>query len=193
MSALNLYPPSAHNVFHNVGITYPPHVDAAVQDIYKACKGFGTDEAALTAILGSKSPEQRSLIAMRYKELYSKSLKDLMLSETSGHYGRLLRMISTPLPECEAQILRDATKGMGTNENLVTLVRAAYELVSYFLFKLILLSQILSGRTNAEMNILKKAFYNLTGKDLAVTMNSELSGDYKKVIMAVLQVRICSS
>jgi hypothetical protein len=38
------------------------------------------------------------------------------------------------------------------------------------------------------MNILKKTYFNLHGKDLAVTLSSELSGDFKKVIMALLQV-----
>ncbi|KAF1315993.1 Annexin, partial [Globisporangium splendens] len=164
---MQLYPPSAHNAFHGVGIVFPQHIDQAVTQIHEACKGFGTDEQTLIAVLGSKSPETRNLIQMRYKELYKKSLKDLVKSETSGNFGKLLRMISTPLPETEANILRDATKGMGTNESLLV--------------------QILSGRTNEEMNILKKTYFNLHGKDLAVMLSSELSGDFKKVIMALLQ------
>ncbi len=43
------------------------------------------------------------------------------------------------------------------------------------------------GRTNNELNILKKMYFDVTGKDLAVTMNSELGGDFKKVIMASMQ------
>lgn len=39
------------------------------------------------------------------------------------------------------------------------------------------------------MNILKKSYFSLFNKDLAVTLNSELSGDFKKVIMAMLQVQ----
>ncbi|KAG7380642.1 hypothetical protein PHYPSEUDO_006983 [Phytophthora pseudosyringae] len=164
---LELYPASAHDAFHGTGIRYPHEIDEAVQQIYGACKGLGTDEQTLITVLGSKSPETRNLITLRYKELYSKPLKSLLKSETSGDFGRLLRMISTPLPETEAQILRDATKGMGTTESLIV--------------------QILSGRTNEEMNILKRSYFDLVGKDLAVTLNSELSGDFRKVVMAVLQ------
>ncbi|OWZ04063.1 Annexin protein [Phytophthora megakarya] len=164
---LELYPASAHDAFHGSGIQYPQHIDEAVRQIYGACKGLGTDEQTLITVLGSKSPETRNLIALRYKELYNEPLKSLLKSETSGDFGRLLRMISTPLPETEAQILRDATKGMGTTESLII--------------------QILSGRTNDEMSMLKRSYFDLVGKDLAVTLNAELSGDFRKVVMAVLQ------
>lgn len=123
---MQLYPPSAHNAFHGVNIVFPQHVDQAVAQIYGACKGMGTDEQTLITVLGSKSPEQRNLIALRYKELYHKALTDLVRSETSGNFGRLLRMISAPLPETEAQILRDATKGVGTNESLLVQVSVCW-------------------------------------------------------------------
>ncbi|KAJ8576367.1 hypothetical protein ON010_g2844 [Phytophthora cinnamomi] len=164
---LELYPASVHNASHGTAVQYPSHIDEAVQQIHGACQGLGTDEKTLIAVLGSKSPESRNLIALRYKELYRQPLKSLLKSETSGDFGRLLRMISTPLPETEAQILRDATKGMGTTESLIV--------------------QILSGRSNEEMNILKRTYFDMVGKDLAVTLNSELSGDFRKVVMAVLQ------
>jgi hypothetical protein len=165
--AVELYPRSSHDAFHGMQIQYPPHVDEAVVQIVAATKGFGTDEQALITVLGSKSPETRTLISMRYQELHRKKLTDLMKSETSGDFGRLLRMISTPLHETEATLLRDATKGAGTNESQVV--------------------QIISGRTNEEMDILKKTYFRLFNKDLAVTLSSELSGDLRKVVMAMLQ------
>ncbi|KAL4177629.1 hypothetical protein KRP22_002559 [Phytophthora ramorum] len=81
---LELYPASAHDTFHGTGIQYPAHIDEAVQQIYGACKGLGTDEQTLITVLGSKSPEVRNLVALRYKELYREPLKSLVKSETSG-------------------------------------------------------------------------------------------------------------
>ncbi|DAZ93218.1 TPA: hypothetical protein N0F65_001570 [Lagenidium giganteum] len=133
----------------------------------KACKGLGTDEQALIDVLGSKSPEDRSLIAYRYKELYKKELKDLLKSETSGDFGYLLQLVSVPLPEAEAYVLYHACKGAGTSEQLVY--------------------PIIMGRTNEEMTILRKAFFDLYNKDLAVLLDSELSGDFRKAVMAALQ------
>jgi len=166
---MKLYPASAFDAFHGVGTRFPAHVDEVVKQIHAACKGMGTDEKALIALLGPQSPETRSLVALRYKELYGKPLRELVKSETSGDFGRLLAMISTPLPQTEAQLLRDATKGIGTTESLIV--------------------QILSGRTNEEIALLKRTYYDLVGRDLAVTMNAELSGDFRKVVMALLQAQ----
>ncbi|KAF1328581.1 Annexin protein, partial [Globisporangium splendens] len=164
---LNLYPPSAHNVYKGVQNTYPPEVDAAAQQINEATAGLGTDEKTLTEVLGSKTPEQRFLISERYKALFGTDLKSLVKSETSGHYGKLLSLIATPLPEAECEILRFATKGAGTTER--------------YIFPIIV------GRTNVEITILKKTYFDVYGEDLAVLMNNELGGDFKKVIMASLQ------
>lgn len=170
ITMLNLYPPSAHNVYKGIQNSYPPEVDAAAQQINEATQGLGTDEKALTAVLGPKTPDQRFLIAARYKELFGTSLKSLVNSETSGHYGKLLSLISAPLPEAEAELLRLATKGSGTTEK--------------YIFPIVV------GRTNTEINILKKTYFDVYGEDLSVLLNSELGGDFKKVILASLQAAL---
>ncbi|KAL4138908.1 hypothetical protein PRIC2_002408 [Phytophthora ramorum] len=82
---LELYPASAHDAFHGTGIQYPAHIDEAVQQIYGACKGLGTDEQTLITVLGSKSPEVRNLVALRYKELYREPLKSLVKMVACRH------------------------------------------------------------------------------------------------------------
>lgn len=52
---------------------------------------------------------------------------------------------------------------------------------------------MLLGRTNEEIQVLKKTYFDKYNEDLSVLMNSELGGDYKKVIMSALQVRVASS
>lgn len=164
---LNLYPPSAHNVYKGIQNSFPPEVDAAAQQINEATKGFGTDEALLTTVLGNKSPDQRSLIGERYKQLFGTSLKALVNSETSGSFGKLLSLIASPLPEAEAELLHQATKGAGTTEK--------------YIFPIVV------GRTNTEINILKKTYFDIYNEDLSVRLNSELGGDFKKVVLASLQ------
>lgn len=51
-------------------------------------------------------------------------------------------------------------------------------------------AQVLLGRTNDEINVLKRTYFETYNEDLSVLMSSELGGDYKKVIMAALQVRL---
>ncbi|KAE8992607.1 hypothetical protein PR003_g21100 [Phytophthora rubi] len=164
---LNLYPPANHAVYNGASLNFAPEIDHACQAIHDACKGLGTDEKGLIAALGTKSADQRFLISVRYKELFKKDLKKVLKSETSGDFGRLLQLVSRPLPEAEAAILRKATKGFGTKEKLIY--------------------PIVMGRTNVEMHILKKTYYDKYGKDLGSVMDSELSGDLKKAVLASLQ------
>lgn len=128
MPQLTLYPPSAHVVFHGGNLIFSHEVEKAVHDIHAACRGIGTDEQLLTKALGNKSPETRNLIAVRYHQLHHKTLESLVKGEASGSYGKLLRMIATPLQETEARLLLDATKGSGTNETLCIQVLYVYRL-----------------------------------------------------------------
>jgi hypothetical protein len=164
---LNLYPPSAHNVYKGIQNSFPPEIDAAAQQINEATVGLGTNEKLLTQVLGNKSPDQRSLISERYKQLFGTNLKELVNSETSGHYGKLLSLISSPLPEAEAELVHLATAGAGTTER--------------YIFPIVV------GRTNTEINILKKTYFDVYNEDLSVRLNSELGGDFKKVVLASLQ------
>ncbi|KAI9917876.1 hypothetical protein PsorP6_012635 [Peronosclerospora sorghi] len=139
---------------------------------------------------------QRGYIVKRYKELHNQSLRDLVDEETSGHYGFLLKLLASPLPEAEAGILHKATKGLGTKEDYIYPVfvgrtkyihtreifgkrlkprldrlgfgskpsRAAAEPFSTL------------GRTNVEINILKKTYYD--------------HGDFQTIILASLQAAL---
>lgn len=164
---LNLYPPANHAVYNGATLNFAPEIDHACQAIHDACKGLGTDEEGLIAALGTKSADKRFLISVRYKEMFGKDLKKVLKSETSGDFGYLLQLISRPLPEAEAAILRKATKGFGTKEKLIY--------------------PIVMGRTNVELGILKKTYYDKFDKDLGSLMESELSGDLKKAVLASLQ------
>uniref|UniRef100_A0AAV1UBW0 Annexin n=1 Tax=Peronospora matthiolae TaxID=2874970 RepID=A0AAV1UBW0_9STRA len=167
---LNLYPPATHSAWNGQPPSYPPGTDSIVNEIFEATKGTGTREKELTKALGGKTSTQRSFIAKRYKELHNQSLRDLVDSETSGHYGFLLKLLASPLPDAEADILRTATKGLGTKEELIY--------------------PVVVGRTNTEINILKKAYYETYGEDLGSVLDSDLRGDFQKVILASIQAAL---
>ncbi|KAG6616685.1 Annexin protein [Phytophthora cinnamomi] len=182
---LNLYPPANHAVHNGAFLNFAPEIDQACQAIREACRGLGTDEKALIAALGAKSADQRYLISVRYPQLYGQELRKLLksetsgdfgrllqllarpLPETSGDFGRLLQLLARPLPEAEAAVLRRATKGLGTKEKL--------------------LYPVVMGRTNVELAILKKTYFERYGRDLGSTLDGELSGDLRKVLLAALQ------
>ena len=69
--------------------------------------------------------------------------------------------------KAEAKIVNMATKGMGTNERL--------------------LWSVICGRSNEEIEILKKAYFKKYNKDISFLVASELSGALKKLRLACLQ------
>ena len=167
---LNLYPPSTHSAWNGQAPSYPPGTDSIVNEIIEATKGTGTREKELNKALGGKTAAQLSFVAKRYQELHGSSLRDLLDAETSHHYGFLLKLLVSPLPEAEAEILRKATKGVGTKEELIY--------------------PVVVGRTNVEVNILKKAYYEAYGDDLGSALDSDLEGDFQKVVLASLQAAL---
>jgi hypothetical protein len=138
------------------------------QSIYEACKGFGTDEMRLIKELAVLSPDDRCQLARRYKEVHGKELKDLLRTECGNRdFGTALQFLAVPLDEAECDMIHKACKGVGTNETLVY--------------------SILCGRSNKEMDILKRKFFDVYEKDLGRQLDSELSGDFEKMVFHCLQ------
>lgn len=68
-------------------------------------------------------------------------------------------------PECDCEYLRAAMKGLGTNDDA--------------------LIHVVSTRCNQQRQELKDMFKTLYGRDLINDIKSELSGDYKELVMAL--------
>mmetsp|Transcript_19263 Transcript_19263/g.31138 ORF Transcript_19263/g.31138 Transcript_19263/m.31138 type:complete len:335 (-) Transcript_19263:186-1190(-) len=164
--SINLYPDEVHKA--SLGAPeYYPEIDDACEEINKATKGLGTDEDALIATIGSKNTVERSLIAYRYQEKYGKELKELMKKENSGDFGFLTQLLSLPAPDADAMIIRKATKGLGTDEKL--------------------LYTVICGRSNDEIDILKKTYFRRYNTDLTNLVSSETHGDIKKLYLTCLR------
>jgi hypothetical protein len=118
--------------------------------------------------MGSMSPETRCKVPLRYKEMYEKDLKALMKSECgSRDFGTALQFLAVNPVEAECDMVKKACKGLGTNEGL--------------------LYPIICGRSNKEMEILKKKFFDVYTEDLGRVLDSELGGDFEKLIFNALQ------
>lgn len=130
--------------------------------------GWGTNEGRLIAAIGNTNADDRMRIAILYKKLYNKDLHSVMKSECgSGDFGLALQYLSYSAVEAECQMLRKAMDGIGTNEKL--------------------LYSILGGRSNKDMELLKKTYYKMYTDDLVSRVSSEAGGDFKKIMLACLQ------
>lgn len=162
---VNLYPP----IIHGEEEEEADSLDDACEELHEACKGWGTDEDKLIEVLGSKSPTQRFIIANRYPELYDgKELDDVMKSECGkGDFGFALRLLAMKSDDAEVKLVRECTHGIGTKDHI--------------------LYTIICGRSNAEIDHLKKIWYNTYESDLGVMLSSELSGDFERLVFNCLQ------
>ncbi|KAK8759331.1 hypothetical protein V5799_003036 [Amblyomma americanum] len=136
------------------------------QALRKAMKGFGTDEAAIIAILAKRTSDQRQVITTTYKQLFGRDLVKDLKSELSGKFEDVIVGLMTPLYEFLASELKAAMKGAGTDEDC--------------------LIEILCTRTNAEIAAIKQIYKQKYDKDLEKAVISETSGDFQRILVSML-------
>lgn len=118
--------------------------------------------------MGTQTPETRCKVHLRYKQLFDKDLPALMKKECGKRaFGTALQFLATDPVSAECMMIKYACKGIGTNE--------------------LLLFTIVCGRTNKEMDILKKKYFDMYSADLGRTLDSELGGSLEKLVLNVLQ------
>jgi len=114
------------------------------------------------------SGETRCKVPSRYKELFDKDLRALIKSECGKRdFGTALGFLAVDPVSAECEMINDACQGLGTNETL--------------------LYPIICGRSNKEMEILKKKYFELYTKDLGRVLDSELGGHFEALIFNALQ------
>jgi annexin A7/11 len=138
-----------------------------VESLRKAMKGLGTNETALIALLGSKTPLQMEQVTQAYKASYGRDLSSDLASEVSGNFKNLCVGLTLNFANYDAICCREAIKGMGTDE-------AA-------------LIQTLAGRTNAEIYCIKQAYFQMFRTDLETDLAGDLGGSLKRLFLGLIQ------
>lgn len=150
------------------GQVAPGDFRADAEALRKAMKGFGTDEAALIRVLSRLDPLQVAAVRETYSRHIGRDLYKDVKSETSDYFQQgLLAIIEGPLMH-DAELVRDAVKGIGTKEWL--------------------LNDVLLGRSNADLNAIKNAYQQKFQRSLQRDVEDDLSakteGLFSKVISA---------
>jgi annexin A7/11 len=166
------------------------------QSLNKAMRGLGTKESLLTEILCSRTNAEIQSIKMAYQREFSADLEQVVRSETSGCYQRVLmaclqgqrnelnpqqmQMVMTHGPQAivdraqaqyEAQELyRAGEKRLGTDE-------------SCFI-------RILCSRNIYQLKAIFEEYQKVTGKDILASIDSEMSGDLAD---ALKSIALCQS
>ncbi|TKS88206.1 Annexin A2 [Collichthys lucidus] len=140
------------------------HPDRDAMEIQAALEK--KDAVTLVRILTNRSNAQRQLIAKTFEEITQRDLAAGLKKALSGELEALLLELLMPPLEYEAHRLQQAMAGLGTDEE--TLLE-------------ILCTQ--SGKQLQEISASYRHFYR---KDLEKELKGETSGDFAKLIVALL-------
>ncbi|KAK2170589.1 hypothetical protein NP493_1146g00000 [Ridgeia piscesae] len=137
---------------------------AASEDLRKSMKGFGTDESVIIKLLARHTNEQRQEIASAFKTAYGEELVDQLKSELGGNFEDAVVAMMTKPNVYDAQQLRAAMKGAGTDE--ATLV------------------EIMCSRTNDDIEAIKQAYEEEFERNLEEDFQNETSGNFKRLLVS---------
>jgi len=156
-----------------------PAVFYDARELRAAMKGAGTEEGVLIEILSSRSNNEIARIKAAYKKDLDRDLEEDLMSETSGDFKRLLVSLANgcrdessdadaDLAAENAQALVDAgVKKWGTDEETF--------------------NRILCTLSHEQLRLVFDEYENITGKSMEDSIKSELSGDLRDGMLAVVQ------
>ncbi|MXQ86918.1 hypothetical protein E5288_WYG019351 [Bos mutus] len=161
-----------------VGLMRPPaYADA--KEIKDAISGIGTDEKCLIEILASRTNEQIHQLVAAYKDAYERDLEADITGDTSGHFRKMLvvllqgtreedDVVSEDLVQQDVQDLYEAGElKWGTDE-------------AQFIY-------ILGNRSKQHLRLVFDEYLKTTGKPIEASIRGELSGDFEKLMLAVVK------
>ncbi|KAA0195881.1 Annexin [Fasciolopsis buskii] len=144
--------------------------DADAKELLAAgASRVGTNEKRITRVICGRTPFQLCAANDAYSKLFGRSLLDDMTSELSGDYRKLILSVlryAIDRPKLIAEWLHDTMHGLGTKD--------------YALMRLII------TRSEIDLGTVKQAYEESYGKSLADAVKGDTSGDYRKVLLAMV-------
>ena len=151
----------------------PQSVDADVEELHRSTEGkHGTDELKVCSIISSRSDGQIRAIALAYEAKYRLSLEKVLVKEFSGHMKTaLVQMVRAGSDRAmrDAILLEDSMAGLGTKDEM-------------------LISRVVRCHWDRQHTGQVKGAYKVKyGKDLVQRIKGETSGDYQKILVAMVE------
>ena len=138
-----------------------------VETLRNAMKGWGTDEATLIKVVANRTNRQRQIIKEQYKQAYGRDLIEDLKSELHGKMEDAFIALFTNPVEYDADALREAMHGAGTNED--TLI------------------EIIASRNNEQLAAIKQCYNAKYQRDLEADIKKETHGTFEHLLISLLQ------
>lgn len=143
-------------------------IQSSAAKLNEAMKGTGTEESEIVDEILKHSNAQLQEIKVEYRKMYKIALEEDLKIECSGKFLQGLLSLLMRTEEFEAKCLEKALKGTGTNDSLVI--------------------ELICPKDAHEMKILSSEFKQLTGKELEPWIDTELSGNFLKLIKLLVSL-----
>ncbi|XP_051901763.1 annexin A2-like [Pristis pectinata] len=151
--------------------TLKPYANFFVEDDVKALKqamdAKGVDEATIVRILSNRSWDQRQLITKAFQKQYNADLEASLKKKLSGYLENVMVSLLQSPEDRDAQALKEAMKGLGTDED--TLI------------------EILSTRSNKELQLIAAAYKREFQKTLEQDISSDTRGKFQTLLLTLLE------
>ncbi|XP_041846595.1 annexin A6 isoform X2 [Melanotaenia boesemani] len=160
----------------------PAYHDA--KEIHDAIKGSGTNERCLIEVLASRNNQQMNDLVAAYKDAYGSDIEEDIIADTSGHFKKMLivllqgtrdesGVVDADLVQQDAQDLYEAGEAQwGTDEA-----------------KFIM---ILGNRSVTHLRMVFDDYEKFTEMSIEDSIKNELSGDFERLMLAVVQCIRCT-
>uniref|UniRef100_A0A4W5K3Z7 Annexin n=1 Tax=Hucho hucho TaxID=62062 RepID=A0A4W5K3Z7_9TELE len=130
------------------------------KEIHDAIKGAGTDEKCLIEVLASRNNQQIHDLVEAYKDAYGSDIEEDVTGETSGHFNKMLVVL--------LQVLFAAGEEQwGTEESIFIM--------------------LLGNRSFNHLQMVFDKYQEIAEKSVEDSIKSELSGDFERLMLAVVQ------
>lgn len=135
----------------------------------ESMKGAGTDEDLLINLTAKRSNAQRGEIRKEYKAAFGRDLLDDLRDDVGGDFGNLLVSMYMSPVEFDVTSIRNAMEGVGTEENILT--------------------EIIGSRSNYRLKEIQALYKVKYDEVLEERIASEVTGDYKNLLVSLLQCK----
>ena len=139
---------------------------ADAEKLRAAMKGLGTNEKAIIDCVGSRTVADMQLVKRAFASLFQRDLIKDFTDETGGNFRAVLLAICQEPAELDAKLVRQAVKGVGTDEEL--------------------LSEVICTRTPTELKAAAESYQRQFSRNMEGDIKGDTSGDLAKVYMACL-------
>ncbi|CAI5446737.1 unnamed protein product [Caenorhabditis angaria] len=166
----NFYPNQGHGqpVMLGTPSIFPIHgfnANADAEVLRKAMKGLGCNNTKVISVLCQRTSWQRLEIAKAFKVMYGKDLIKELKGELHGDFEDLIIALMDAPAVYDAKQLHKAMEGLGTKESV--------------------LIEIMTSRTNQQIQEIKQAYQALYRRDLERDLIGETSGHFKRLLISL--------